>query len=175
MDGTEKYLKGLPLNFMLKLFLSKKTLILLSWLTFILFSCGETELFEQYQKFDKQSWNRFNILKFNVPVKDTINKFDINISIRHFPEFSVKELPVNMTIYMPSGEMRTAEHLLTFNDKEGNELSECLGDLCDISFAVREDFVFPESGTVRIEIENKWPKLELPGIMEVGLIITRSN
>jgi gliding motility-associated lipoprotein GldH len=145
-------------------------------LTLVAFTaCTQQKLFEQFQKFDKQSWNRFNILKFDVPVKDTINTFDIIFSIRHFPEFSIKELPINLTIYMPSGEMRTAEHLLIFTDKEGNKLSECLGDLCDISFPVRESFVFPESGTVRIEIENKWSKLDLPGIMEAGLILKRSK
>lgn len=138
-------------------------------------TCTQQKFFEQYRKLDQQSWNRFNILKFEVPVKDTINTFDIIISIRHFPEFSVEELPINLTIYMPSGEMRTADHVLNFTDKEGNKLSECLGDLCDISFPVREGLVFPGTGTVRIEIENKWPKLELPGIMEAGLILKRSK
>ena len=106
---------------------------------------------------------------------DTQNAFDIVLVIRHLPEFKIKELPVNVTIYLPSGEMRTAEHILNFTDKDGNSLSECLGDLCDITFPLREDFIFPEAGTVRIEIENKWPRLELPGILEVGLILEKSQ
>jgi gliding motility-associated lipoprotein GldH len=140
-----------------------------------LISCGKPKLFEQYQKFDYQSWNRFNILKFDVPVNDTIHEFDVILAIRHLPEFQVKGFNLNMTIYMPSGEMRTANHENIYYDKEGNRLSECLGDLCDISILLRKDFIFPERGIIRFEIENKYPKIELPGILEVGLIVKRSK
>jgi hypothetical protein len=76
---------------------------------------------------------------------------------------------------MPSGEMRSAEHIVKFTGKDGSNLSECLGDLCDLSFILRESFVFPETGTVRIEIENKWPRIELPGILEVGLVLKKAK
>jgi gliding motility-associated lipoprotein GldH len=149
--------------------------LLISLMALILFSCGERKLFEQYQKFEKQSWHRFNILKFEVPVSDTINPYDIDLAIRHLPEFNVSEFNINMTIYLPSGEMRTAIHELKFTDKEGKQLSECLGDFCDLSLNLRKEFIFNSAGTVRIEIENKWSKIELPGILEVGLIIKKSK
>jgi gliding motility-associated lipoprotein GldH len=138
-------------------------------------SCQNDKTFEQYKKLDKQSWNRFNILKFEIPVHDTQTPVDIVLAIRHLPEFQIRELPINMTIYMPSGEMRSAEEVLKFTEKDGKSRSECLGDLCDITFNLREDFTFSETGTVRIEIENKWPKVELPGILEVGLILRKSK
>jgi gliding motility-associated lipoprotein GldH len=138
-------------------------------------SCKKSNVFEQYRKLEKQSWNRFNILKFEIPINDTQTPVDILLAIRHLPEFQIRELPVNITLYMPSGEMRSAEELLKFTEKDGKSLSECLGDLCDISFILRENFTFSEPGTVRIEIENKWPKVELPGILEVGLVINRFN
>ena len=141
----------------------------------LLFSCNNRIEFEQYQKLEKQSWNRFNIIKFEVPVEDTQNAFDIALVIRHLPEFRIKELPVNVTIYFPSGEMRTAEYVIPFTSKDGESLSECLGDLCDISFSLRENFIFSEAGIVRFEIENKWPRIELPGVLEVGLTVRKSK
>ncbi|MBM3437443.1 MAG: hypothetical protein FJY07_14650 [Bacteroidetes bacterium] len=149
--------------------------LLLIGLAFFLLSCSEKNVFEQYQKLDKQSWNRFNILKFEVPVTDSVNEFDVFLAIRHLPEFQVKEFTVNMTLYAPSGEVRTANHVIEFTDKEGNSLSECLGDFCDILIPLREDFVFPEKGTIRFEIENKYPKIELPGILEVGFVVKRTK
>jgi gliding motility-associated lipoprotein GldH len=154
----------------------EKTFIFFCAVTVISFmSCDNRTEFEQYQKFEKQSWNRFNILKFEVPVDDTQTAFDIILSLRHLPEFQIKEFPINLTIYMPSGEIRTAEQILNFIDNDGKTRSECLGDYCDIFFTLREDFVFQEKGTVRIEIENKWPRLELPGVLEVGLMIQKAN
>jgi len=139
------------------------------------YGCSDNKVYEEYKKFDKLSWHRFNFLEFEVPIEDTETEFDIYISIRHLPEFPYKQLPVNLTIYSPSDEMRTADHMLELNDDEGNSLSECLGDFCDVSILVWEDFNFSELGTFRFRIENKWKKVDLPGIMEVGLLIKKSN
>ncbi len=149
--------------------------IFLTGLSFCMISCQNDQIFKDYKKISKQSWNRFNILKFEIPVNDTQTPVDILLAIRHLPEFQIRELPVNVTIYMPSGEIRSAEDILRFKDKDGQILSECLGDLCDISFTLRKGFVFQEPGKVRIEIENKWPRVELPGILEVGLLIRHSK
>lgn len=139
------------------------------------FGCSNNKVFEEYREMDKFSWNRFNILKFEVPVDDTESEFDIYIAIRHLPEFPYKQLPVNLTIYSPSGEMRSANQTLSLYDKAGNSLSECLGDFCDISVVVRKEFKFSEQGIYKFRIENKWKKVDLPGIMEVGLIVEKSK
>ena len=158
--------------------MSKKSIkffLLLFVLLIVNFGCSNVKVFEEYKKFDNLSWHRFNFLEFEVPIEDTETEFDIYISIRHLPEFPYKQLPVNLTIYSPSGEMRTADHMLELNDNEGNSLSECLGDFCDVSILVRKDFKFSEPGTFKFRIENKWKKVDLPGIMEVGLILEKSK
>ena len=159
---------------MVKLWEGRLKIFLFAFMV-IFFSCVSHIEFEQYKKFEKQSWNRFNIIKFEVLVNDIKTDFDITLVIRHLPEFKIKELPVNVTFYMPSGEIRSAEHIIKFTDNAGESLSECLGDLCDLSFMLRKGFIFPENGTVRVEIENKWPRLELPGILEVGLVLQKSQ
>ncbi|MBE0652206.1 MAG: hypothetical protein IH594_00310 [Bacteroidales bacterium] len=62
-----------------------------------------------------------------------------------------------------------------FQDNEGNRLSECMGDLCDITMTVRKGLILSDTGKLNIEIENKYTKIEMPGIMEVGLIIRKSK
>jgi gliding motility-associated lipoprotein GldH len=149
------------------------SLLFFAFIIVLFISCDNQTIFEQYQKFEKQTWHRFNIIKFEVPINNSQEPYDLALIFRHLPEFRIKELPVNVTIYMPSGEMRSAESVIKFTDSQGVSLSECLGDLCDLSFTFRQGFVFPETGTVRIEIENKWPRIELPGILEVGLILKK--
>lgn len=147
------------------------------WLFFLLLlvitGCNQNKAFEEYKKFDNLSWNRFNFLEFEVLVEDTESEFDVYISLRHLPEFFHNKLPINLTIYSPSGEMRTADHLIELSDVDGNSLSKCVGDFCDVSILVRKEISFYESGTYTFRIENKWQKVELPGIMEVGLILER--
>ena len=142
---------------------------------FISFGCNQKKVFEEYIKFDKLSWYRFDILEFEVQVEDIETSHDIYIQLRHLPEFPHKQLPINFTIYSPTGEIRSANQVLELNDKEGNSLSKCLGDFCDVSIMVRGDITFYEKGVYKFLIENKWKKVDLPGIMEVGLLIKNSN
>lgn len=150
-----------------------------SWLFIVLLAlssgCSNSKVFEEYIKFDNLSWNRFNFLEFEVPAENIETEFDVYIALRHLPEFPHKELPVNLTIYSPSGEMRSADHLLELTDNEGNNLSKCVGDYCDVSILVRKELSFYEPGVYKFVIENKWKKVDLPGIMEVGLLIKKSK
>lgn len=151
------------------------TIILILLLPVLLLSCSNQKIFEKFEKFENISWNRFNKLKFEINLEDTEPQFDIFLAIRHLPEIQYKELKINMTIYSPSEEMRSADYVLPLRNKDGNSLSECLGDLCDITIPIRKRFKFSEPGINRIEIESKFTKVDMPGIMEVGLIVRKSK
>lgn len=149
--------------------------MILLLLPLFLLSCNRGNIFEEYRKFDNIAWNRFDILIFDVNVEDTEAAYNLFISFRHLPEFTLEELKINFTITSPSGSERTSDNILEFYDREGKSLSSCMGDLCDILIPVKEGFYFSEKGLHRIEIENKWPKAQLPGIMEVGLVARKSG
>ncbi|MCF8405754.1 MAG: gliding motility lipoprotein GldH [Bacteroidales bacterium] len=143
-------------------------------LVFIIGCNTESTVYKEYQKFESLSWNRFNILKFEVPVEDISSTYDIYLALRHIPEFPNKTILINYTLNMPSGDMRTNDKELELIDRDGNRLSECLGDLCDIEFQLRKGIRFSEQGSLVVEIENKYTKVEMPGIMEVGIIMRKS-
>ena len=137
-----------------------------------LFSCsGDKTVFEEYRKFDDMSWNRFNNLTFKANIDNVDKLYTIYLNIRHIPEVPYEEMVINMSIYSPSGDLRTNDYTLNFTDSNDNRLSDCLGDFCDLLIPIREDMQFYEAGILKIEIENKFTKIEMPGIMEVGLII----
>lgn len=139
-------------------------------------SCsGDKTVFEEYQKFEKLSWNRFNILSFNMPVTDISMAYDIYINVRHLPEIPNKSISINLTLYSPSGDMRSVDFAIALRDADGNPLSNCLGDYCDRLMLLRSDFKFHEPGEVRFEIENKYSKVDLPGILEIGLIVKEAE
>ena len=146
------------------------------FLIFLLASCSSNKkLYEEYYTLPNMSWNRFDIVKFEVPVQEGGMDADFYLTIRHIPEIPYESLKYNFTFIMPSGEIRTADYELEFVDKTGNLLSDCLGDLCDITMLVRKGLLVSEAGVLKIEIENKYTKIEMPGIMEVGLIVRESE
>ena len=139
-------------------------------------SCNSNKIiFEEYHKMPNLSWNRFDIQKFDIPVPEGGFEADFYLTVRHIPEIPYKELKFNFTFILPSGEIRTADYELEFKDKEGNSLSDCLGDLCDITMPIRKGLLVSDAGVLKIEIENKYTKLEMPGILELGLIAKASK
>ena len=134
-----------------------------------------TPIFEEYRQFEDLSWNRFDILEFSAEVEEQQSPVDIFLNIRHLPEIPYKSMTISYTIYSPAGDMRSSEYSFELIDQEGNSLSNCMGDYCDLMVPIREAFVFSEPGRVKFEIENKYTKMEMPGIIEVGLIMKKSK
>ena len=149
-------------------------ILTLTVITMLLSCTADQTVYEEYQKFENLSWNRFNRLEYDLQVEDLESAYDIFINIRHIPEVPYKEMVINFTLYTPSGDMRSVDYTLDFYDAEGLKLSECMGDLCDLLVPLRKGFRFYEAGKVKFEIENKFTKVDMPGIMEVGLIVKRS-
>ena len=150
--------------------------ILLALILHLLSGCNRyTIVYEEYTKFDDLSWNRFDLLTFEMQVEDIASPYNIFLTVRHIPEVPYEELNLNFTIFAPGGDMRTTDYTLEFLDIDGNKQSDCLGDLCDLQVLLREGFRFSEQGLVRFELENKYTKVELPGIIEVGLMVQKIN
>lgn len=155
--------------------MKKSDRIIVFLLLVFTFGCkGDKTVYEEYKKFENLSWNRFNIVTFDVPVEDIPTGYDLYLTIRHIPEFTPGKMDINFTYTMPSGDMRSTDKELRFSDNDGNKKSECLGDLCDIEFLLREGLRIQQPGVLKVEIENKHTKLELPGILEVGLKVKKS-
>jgi gliding motility-associated lipoprotein GldH len=159
--------------------MKKKQLVLIPFLFLMLplqQSCDmDKTVFEAYRKFDNLSWNRFDILNFTMQLEEVDTPYDVFINIRHLPEAPYEEMTVNFTIFTASGDMRTTDYDLDFYDPDGQRRSECMGDFCDLLVPLRRSFLFSEPGEVRFEIENKYTKLEMPGIIEVGVIVMKAE
>lgn len=137
-------------------------------------SCNRDTVFEDYWKFDNLTWNRFDFVTFEMDVEDIEQYYDIFLVFRHVPEFPVSKLELNFTVLPPSGGYRSSDHSYWLR-KSGVLQSDCLGDYCDFLVPLRKEYKFNETGSTRFEIENKIPKFESTGIIEVGLIIRKSK
>lgn len=120
------------------------------------------------------SWNRFDFQTFEVPVEQN-ETLDFYLAIRHHTHFPYDKLWVNITIYTPDGTMRSRDYDFDLKDENGNWLAKGLGELWDIELLIRKEMLFNKNGVCKVRIENKHSKYEMPGIMEVGLIVRESE
>lgn len=140
---------------------------------FLLTSCDSRLVFKEYRKFENVSWNRLDILKFDVPV-EAGKALDFSLFLRHHTDFPYDKLYVNITFYSPSGDMRTAEYDFQLKDKNGKWHSDGMGELWDIELPIRQNMLFSTGGICKVQVENKYSKTETPGIVEIGLLARKS-
>lgn len=136
--------------------------------------CSSNTVFKQYNKMDRASWNRFDIQEFEVPVKKG-DKLDFYLSLRHHTNFPYNFIDVNVTFFTPGGEMRTLDYHHRLIGPDLKWKGDGMGELWDIDLPVRQDLLFTSNGICKVRIESKMSRVELPGIIEVGLIAKKSE
>lgn len=147
-----------------------KRLIPILIFTLLLGACMRSTVFKEYKTFENISWNRFDFLIFEVPVLQG-QQLDFDLALRHHTYFPYDYLDVNITFYLPDGGMRTKDYHFELKDDNGAWKSKGMGELWDIQLPIHRGMLFSEAGTCQVRIENKMTKVELPGIMEVGLLV----
>lgn len=148
----------------------KKTFFLIPLLIITMISCNPDRVFEQHKKMDNNTWNRFKSLKFNVKIEKAGN-YDIHVAIRHANNYQFENVKIDFAMYSPGGEERVMPVTLMLRGEDNKFLGVGSDDIWDISIPVIENVNMPDTGTYRFEIDNVMPIYDLPGIMEVGLII----
>ncbi len=139
-----------------------------------LFSCNSSNrVFEQYHKFDNATWNRFDILKFDVPAEKP-GIYDVSLVVRHTANYAYDVLPVYITI-ISSGEERAKEYQFKLRDKNGKFLGKPNGDIFESTFPVHSELEITKTGSFTVKIENIIPKYDTPDIKEIGLIVNRQK
>lgn len=141
----------------------------------LLSSCNQAKIYEKHIDNDRITWNRFDVKTFKVNIEDVSTGYDFYVAIRHLTDVPFKFITIKFTIYTPSGEVRMMEHKILLKDDEGKLLGDGMGDLWDLVYPVREGLQFTEPGTCTVEISSTMSQANLPGIMQVGLIVKKAG
>ncbi len=152
----------------------KRILLLIILPVVFITSCDDAVVFKQYNKMENLNWNRFDYQVFEVDVeKDEL--LDFYLAFRHHTDFPFDKLWVNVTFYTPDGATRSRDYDFDLKDENGKWLADGLGDLWDIDFPIRKEMQFNKSGICKVRIENIHSKYDMPGVIEIGLIVKKSE
>ncbi|GAB4319541.1 MAG: hypothetical protein Kow00127_11770 [Bacteroidales bacterium] len=136
--------------------------------------CSQAPRYEAYKVFEDNSWNRFDIVTFSFEIAGP-EELDLYFTIEYNPEQVPDELRLNLTIQMPSGDERSADYEVELaEEKEGYE-KVCKEEWCRLAVPIRKSLSINDPGQLLLEIENKYSRVELPGIREVGMLLKRSD
>lgn len=148
----------------------------LALLVLLLFtSCKHNKVFEKYIKIDNNTWRRDKIIRFEVPIEDTISMYDVNLAVRHTSYYAYANIRMNLMITYPSKDTRTKDFNIFVRDRDGAFSGDGAGDLWDVTYPALQGVSLPFKGTYIFEVQNIMPLMETPDIMDVGLIIRKSK
>ena len=148
----------------------KKIILFVPVLLIVMLACNPDRVFEQHNKIDDHTWNRFKSQKFNAKIEKEGN-YDIIVAIRHANYYQYKNVNIDFAMYSPNGEEKIKPVSLMLRGEDNKFVGEGSGDIWDFTFPVMENVHLLDTGIYRFEIDNVMPIYDLPGIMEVGLII----
>lgn len=137
--------------------------------------CRKPAQTEWYHPFSDRNWERYNILRFKIPINDAGKSHNITLFAYLSSEFEFQELPFNMVMETPSGEERINEYLLQFRSKNGNLINQCAKDSCLVQVILKRDLRINKPGILLLEIENLNPRLLTAGVYGVGIRVTPSS
>jgi len=142
----------------------------------VLFSgCGRQKPVSQMHNFKNSTWERFKLLNFELPVKNTRQTYDLSLVVRYNENFPESTLPVNVVMTTPEGEERIKEYTFFIKDKDGNFTGNPTGGIYQMVIPLRNDVRFVKSGMCKFEIENLMSKYLTPGVIEMGVVMERAK
>jgi hypothetical protein len=149
----------------------KKALLLL--LVFTAVSCQKTVVFKDVKKdFSDNQWVATDVKKFEFKLKKDVEAGDIKLLFSHVYEPQYATVPVSVTIEYPSGEKENVFLNLLLKDAEGNDLSDCSGDICELHTNIKEGVKLPK-GDYKVTVENKFAYAYLANVLAVGVSVER--
>jgi len=135
-------------------------------------ACKKKESIDYMHRFPQQSWYRYNILSFEVPVADPAKTWDVYFFLRHTNAYEFNTFDFNMVMNTPSGEERIREYHADIRKKDGTFPGTCTPDSCDTFVLLKNGISFGKQGILKVEIEELVPRLQLNGVIAAGIRIS---
>jgi hypothetical protein len=142
---------------------------------FPVLSCKKTVVVKDVNtEFVEKQWPAADAKKFEFKLKKDIESGDIKLLFSHVHDPQYGTVPVSVTLESPSGEKENFFMNLQLKDADGNDLSDCSGDICDLYTTLKEG-VKLSKGTYKVRVENKFAYAYLANVLAVGVTVERED
>ncbi len=157
--------------------IKSKFLLLFFLGIYILVSCDEKRVFDQYESV-LESWDQNEEIDFTLPQLDTTKTYNLFINVRNNNEFKYSNLFLISKMKFPNGKVivDTLEYEMAAPD--GKWLGTGFGDLKENKLWYKEEVSFTEEGEYTVQLQHAMRKNgevsginSLEGITDIGFRI----
>ena len=153
------------------LFLRSK-IALAIFISVVLVSCGkEKVIFEKKYDLKNGQWAYADTLNFAFNIADTMEIYDIVLTIKHTPQYPMQNLYTHIYTKFPSGERIVQQLNIDLADNTGKWEGDCSGSECKFEIPIQPNAFFNAAGQHIITLEQYMRMESLIGINSIALKI----
>lgn len=136
-------------------------------LLLLLVSCKKIS-YRSTTEFTDNRWQKSDVKEFTLVVEGGLKNADLDIFFSHVYEPGYNKVPIELEIIFPGGKTETVSVILELKDKEGKNLSDCSGDICDLHTEIKSG-VDLKGGKYTFKIKNNFNNVLLPNVLALGI------
>lgn len=145
------------------------------FLTILLSSCTSTALYERNLDVDCNSWNYNDTLLYTIEIKDSNQRYNLLLNLRHRDVYEWQNLYLKMAIMDPTGQVKSQEVNIPMCEEDGAWIGNCTGDVCFLrAYLIEHKKIFRTPGTYKIMILQDMRTDALKNILAVGIRVEPS-
>ena len=152
----------------------KNTALLLS-VCMIVLSCDSHKLYENFVPIPDDTWNRSNILSFDVNISDTTTVYNLYLYVRNVSRYEFANLYLFVTAHSPDGNMERDTVEVTLADDNGNWLGRGAASIFTLKYPYKTLVRFPVRGIYTFDMEQAMRMPDLKHISDIGLRIEEAE
>ena len=138
-------------------------------------ACDRNMVYEQNKSIPDRTWDKDNVLTFDVPLTDTSQAYNVYINLRNTGAYPMSNLYLFVTTTAPSGLSRRDTVELILADKRGRWYGKGFGSIWQHQRPFRRNIRFPVPGTYTFELQQAMRIDQLPGVVDAGIRIEKYN
>ena len=133
----------------------------------LVLSCDGNSAFREFERFQDNRWMRTDVQTYDITI-DKAGKYDLVVDFSHVYGAPIPAIPLEITIKSPDNQTSTEKAVILMSNAEGDALSDCTGDICDLEQIIFEGRTFAP-GKYTINLSQHFDHEYLPNVIGVGI------
>lgn len=138
-------------------------------------SCANDALYSRYVDMPSEEWNRDSILRFDVPVDDSIGTYCITFCNRITGQYQYSNMFLFITIVAPDKSHQTDTLECILADNKGKWLGKGFGNVWSNNIVYKQKVTFPQKGIYSFYIEQAMRIENLSHVLDAGIKIEKTK
>ena len=135
----------------------------------LLISCSERTEYSNFIRLPENHRQfKTDAKTFEFTIDDDSKLYNVEFEFSHIADYQFASVPIKIDVKNPSGAEEFHEIDFNIIDKNGKQLADCGGDICDMSMNVLEKTKL-KKGKYTIKISHDFDKPYLPNVIGIGI------